>query len=62
MDALGTNCWSESCPALKLQSAGAAIACTKSQQAKEEVNPRVCEYFSSAVGLLGMVLIRCGRA
>ncbi|KAK0609675.1 hypothetical protein B0T17DRAFT_566202 [Bombardia bombarda] len=37
MDALGTNCWSETCPVLKLQSGEDAIKCTKAQQAKEDV-------------------------
>lgn len=37
MDALGTQCFSESCPVLALQSAEAAIACTKSQQAREDI-------------------------
>lgn len=37
MDALGTNCWSETCPELELQSGEAAIACTKSQQYEEDV-------------------------
>ncbi|KAH8679097.1 hypothetical protein BGZ60DRAFT_468395 [Tricladium varicosporioides] len=38
MDALGTkNCASESCPALKSQPGPDAIACTKAQQAKEDV-------------------------
>ncbi|KAK0730233.1 hypothetical protein B0H67DRAFT_638760 [Lasiosphaeris hirsuta] len=37
MDALGTNCWSETCPALKLQSGEKLISCTKEQQAKEDV-------------------------
>ena len=38
MDALGTNCWSETCPALKLQSGEKLIGCTKAQQAKEDVD------------------------
>nr|BBU42015.1 putative hypothetical protein [Diffractella curvata] len=38
MDALGTNCFSETCPVLKLQSGEAAIACTKAQQAKDDIS------------------------
>ncbi|KLU85568.1 hypothetical protein MAPG_04591 [Magnaporthiopsis poae ATCC 64411] len=37
MDALGTNCFSEDCPVLQLQSADDAIACTKKQQYVEDV-------------------------
>lgn len=37
MDALGTNCFSETCPALKLQSGEDLIRCTKPQQAVENV-------------------------
>lgn len=37
MDALGTNCFSETCPVLKLQSWENTAACTKAQQAKEDV-------------------------
>jgi len=44
MDALGTNCWSETCPALQLQAGEAAIACTKGQQAKEDVSAKLCEF------------------
>lgn len=43
MDALGTNCWSETCPALKLQSGEKLIGCTKAQQAKEDVD--ACKFF-----------------
>lgn len=42
MDALGTDCFSESCPVLKLQPPADAIACTKPQQAKEEISSDVC--------------------
>ncbi|KAF4626850.1 hypothetical protein G7Y89_g11307 [Cudoniella acicularis] len=35
MDALGKDCFSETCPVLKLQSGDDAIKCTKSQQAVE---------------------------
>jgi hypothetical protein len=42
MDALGTNCFSETCPVLKLQSGKALIACTKEQQAKEDVDTNSC--------------------
>ncbi|KAK4444540.1 hypothetical protein QBC34DRAFT_442497 [Podospora aff. communis PSN243] len=41
MDALGTNCWSETCPALKLQAGETAIACTKTQQAREDVSSKI---------------------
>jgi hypothetical protein len=37
MDALGTNCFSESCPVLKLQTPEAANECTKAQQAVENI-------------------------
>ncbi|KAL8377274.1 hypothetical protein RB595_008113 [Gaeumannomyces hyphopodioides] len=37
MDALGTNCFSETCPVLQLQSAEDAIACTNPQQYKEDI-------------------------
>ncbi|KAM7189662.1 protein of unknown function (DUF1996) domain containing protein [Rhypophila sp. PSN 637] len=37
MDSLNTNCWSEYCPELKLQSWEAANSCTKSQMAKEDI-------------------------
>jgi len=37
MDALGKDCFSETCPVLKMQSGEAAINCRKEQQAKENV-------------------------
>ncbi|PKS13140.1 hypothetical protein jhhlp_000482 [Lomentospora prolificans] len=37
MDALGTNCWSETCPEIKLQSGEAAINCRKQQQYDEDI-------------------------
>ncbi|KAH6717339.1 hypothetical protein BKA61DRAFT_733469 [Leptodontidium sp. MPI-SDFR-AT-0119] len=37
MDTLGTECFSETCPPLKLQLGKLAIACTKAQQAKEDI-------------------------
>ncbi|CAI4213893.1 unnamed protein product [Parascedosporium putredinis] len=42
MDALGTNCWSETCPALKLQSGEDAINCRKGQQYEEDVGNDGC--------------------
>ncbi|KAK3322712.1 hypothetical protein B0H66DRAFT_474934 [Apodospora peruviana] len=42
MDALGTNCFSETCPVLKLQSPEKEIACTKAQQAKENIGTDQC--------------------
>jgi hypothetical protein len=44
MDALGTNCWSETCPALKLQPSEHAIQCTKEQQFKEDIGANTCGY------------------
>jgi len=46
MDALNTNCWSETCPALKLQSWEKMNACTKKQQVKEEIDPHACTFKS----------------
>lgn len=37
MDGLGTNCFSEQCPALKLQTPKAANECTKQQQSREDI-------------------------
>ncbi|TVY80874.1 hypothetical protein LSUE1_G003911 [Lachnellula suecica] len=37
MNALGTNCFSETCPVLELQPSSNAINCTKPQQAVEDV-------------------------
>jgi len=37
MDALGTNCFSETCPALRLQSTAALQACTKATQVNEDI-------------------------
>ncbi|KAK3367942.1 hypothetical protein B0H63DRAFT_536081 [Podospora didyma] len=37
MDALGTNCFSETCPVLKMQSGEDLIKCTKQQQVREEI-------------------------
>jgi hypothetical protein len=44
MDALGTNCFSETCPVLKLQSTELLQGCTKAQQAKEDVGDDACMY------------------
>lgn len=41
MDGLGTTCFSESCPPLKLQAPAAAIGCTNKQQFSEEIKPEV---------------------
>jgi len=50
MDALGTNCFSETCPVLKLQSSENAIKCTKAQQAIEDTGTDTCMYgFLTAV-------------
>lgn len=43
MDALGTNCWSETCPELKLQSGEALIGCTKETQYNEDIGTDGCE-------------------
>lgn len=43
MDALGTNCWSETCPELKLQSGEDLIACTKESQYNEDIGSDGCE-------------------
>ncbi|KAK4188081.1 hypothetical protein QBC35DRAFT_451676 [Podospora australis] len=37
MDGLGTNCFSEQCPVLKLQTPKAANECTKQQQSREDI-------------------------
>lgn len=42
MDTLGTECFSETCPPLKLQLGKLAIACTKAQQAKEDIGNGPC--------------------
>jgi hypothetical protein len=48
MDALGKACHSEDCSkTLKIQSGKDAIACTKSQQAKEDVGNSGCRYTAS---------------
>jgi hypothetical protein len=44
MNALGTNCFSETCPVLKLQSTEELQACTKPQQAVEDNGTNDCEY------------------
>jgi hypothetical protein len=45
MDALGKGCGSEDCTsALKIQAGKDAIACTKSQQAKENVGSDTCKF------------------
>ncbi|KAF2786558.1 hypothetical protein K505DRAFT_259637 [Melanomma pulvis-pyrius CBS 109.77] len=45
MDALGNKCGSEDCTSvLKIQAGKDAIACTKSQQAKEDVGTDTCTY------------------
>lgn len=51
MDTLGKNCWSEYCPELKLQSWEAANACTKSQQAKEDIGTDTCMFFFFSLSL-----------
>jgi len=43
MTALGTNCFSETCPVLKLQSTEELQACTKAQQAVEDNGTNSCE-------------------
>jgi hypothetical protein len=43
MDGLGTTCGSEDCTgALKIQAGNDAIACTKAQQAKEDIGDDTC--------------------
>lgn len=42
MDALGTDCFSETCPVLKLQLGELAINCTQPQQAKEDIGSDTC--------------------
>ncbi|KUJ12746.1 uncharacterized protein LY89DRAFT_699403 [Mollisia scopiformis] len=49
MDALGTNCFSETCPVLKLQSWENTVACTKAQQAKENTGTDTCMYALSVL-------------
>ena len=44
MDTLGTECFSETCPPLKLQLGKLAIACTKAQQAKEDIGNSACKF------------------
>lgn len=45
MDALGTKCGSEDCTqVLKIQAGKDAIACTKAQQAKEDVGSSSCKW------------------
>jgi hypothetical protein len=45
MDALGKGCGSEDCTsALKIQAGKDAIACTKSQQAKEDIGSDTCTF------------------
>lgn len=44
MTALGTNCFSETCPVLQLQSSEALQNCTKPQQAVEDVGTDTCKY------------------
>ncbi|KAK3361497.1 hypothetical protein B0T24DRAFT_539044 [Lasiosphaeria ovina] len=43
MDALGKQCFSETCPVLELQSGEDAIKCTKAQQIKEDVRTNTCK-------------------
>jgi hypothetical protein len=45
MNALGTNCFSETCPVLKLQSTAELQACTKAQQAVEDNGTNTCMYY-----------------
>ena len=48
MDGLGKGCHSEDCMSvLKIQSGKDAIACTKAQQAKEDVGNSKCEFLPS---------------
>ncbi|PMD35048.1 hypothetical protein L207DRAFT_436613 [Hyaloscypha variabilis F] len=47
MDALGTNCFSETCPVLKLQDWNSANGCTKAQQAQEDIGTSTCVYYFS---------------
>jgi len=49
MDALGTNCYSETCPVLKLQSWEEANACLKAQQAQEDTGTSTCMYSVSVL-------------
>ncbi|KAF8851229.1 hypothetical protein BDZ45DRAFT_707979 [Acephala macrosclerotiorum] len=42
MDALGKNCFSETCPVLNLQSWDIAVGCTKAQQVKEDTGTNTC--------------------
>lgn len=44
MDALGKDCFSETCPVLNLQSWDNAVGCTKAQQAKEDTGTDTCKY------------------
>ena len=44
MDNLNTNCWSETCPELKLQSWEKVNACTKRQQVVEDISPNTCTF------------------
>jgi hypothetical protein len=46
MDALGTNCFSETCPVLKMQPADDLLKCRKQQQAKENIGD-TCKYCDS---------------
>jgi hypothetical protein len=52
MDALGKQCFSETCPVLKLQSSEEEIGCTKPQQAVEDTGTDTCKYSSLAVARL----------
>jgi len=45
MDGLGKDCFSETCPVLKMQSGDDAINCRKAQQAKEDIGDK-CLSFS----------------
>jgi hypothetical protein len=50
MDQLGSKCGSEYCDqVLTIQSGEAAIACTKAQQAKEDVGSTTCESLFTAL-------------
>jgi hypothetical protein len=62
MDSLGKNCWSETCPELKMQSGADLKACTKAQQAKEEINPNTCEFGLRVCSRKGNVLTFFNRA
>ena len=57
MDGLGKTCFSEICNDVTYQSGEAAIACTKAQQAKEDVGTSNCAY-NNMFPIVVMVLSR----